>query len=225
MRWSLYLNMGTPALESLPFTILLDSRRLKRFWLTLSIPAPKSRMQRPEKEVLVPYCRVTDNSVPTAPCPPPLQLLTFRTQQTLGVENYCHPAFQPELNRFSGKALASGSRERKNSESSPYRTRSSWHLICTKQNCRFHLVLYQRQKLWQQRHTIVSQACIPSHMLDHGHTGWGYAPEPDFQALLMKGWNCQHPSGQWGSVSSLHNPLLASAVPGQTFLCVIRSRK
>ena len=93
--------------------------------------------------------------------------------------------------------------ERGRTQRAAHTARSSWHLICTKPNCRFHLVLYQRQKLWQQRHTIVSQACIPSHMLDHGHgvgiCTWAWLPGSSYERVKL-------PAPKWAVGISKSSP-------------------
>lgn len=131
-------------------TTLYHIAGLKKFrtFLTCS-STPKSRMQRPETEVSVPYCRVTDTSVPS-PSHPSSSPASSEPSRDWGYKKIHSPALQPELNGFLGKALEAEAEWGRTQGGVHADGWSFSHLICTK-NCRSQLILYQRQTLWQWR--------------------------------------------------------------------------
>lgn len=97
--------------------------------------------------------------VPRLPTLPPG--LSFRNEQILGGEENPQPCITTELNGF----LRKSSDKQQQREEEPSEELMLVHgLICTKKHYSAHLILYQRQKLWQWRHTLSSQTIIPCQM-------------------------------------------------------------
>ena len=123
------------------------------YWTRSFGVCPEVWEAKTRQRSLSPYCTVTGTFVP--PTPHTSSSSSPSELQRLGQENYRQ--LHHNLSWLASKEkLSQVGEERGKTQKSPCCARWISHLICTKQNCWSHLILYQRQKLWQQRHVITS---------------------------------------------------------------------